>query len=140
VQKENQRKQQEQGEDQHKAEEVLSRSFKTGRSPRVVVESFNGNLTVEANLEGVVDTRLIKQSEHTTEQQAHEGLKNIDLTMTQDRDTVRIAARRLQAVNWPGLQGVSAVLRVPPEAVLELRTSNGSVTVTDRRATCMSRR
>jgi DUF4097 and DUF4098 domain-containing protein YvlB len=28
------------------------------------------------------------------------------------------------------LQGVSAVLRVPPQAVLDLRTSNGTVTVT----------
>jgi hypothetical protein len=81
-QKGNQRELQEQGESQHKAEEVISRSFKTGKSPKVVVESFNGNLTVEANLEGVVDTRVIKQSQHATEQQAQEGLKNIDLTMT----------------------------------------------------------
>jgi hypothetical protein len=56
-------------------------------------------------------------------------LQNIDLAMTQDGDTVRIVARRLQGVNWPSLQGVSAVLRVPPQAILDLRTSNGTVTV-----------
>src|SRR5262249_3837078 len=112
-----------------KTEEVVTKSFKTGKSPKVVVECFNGNIVVVADAEGMVDARVTKGSQHETKEQAQDGLKNIDVTMTQDRDSVVITARRLQEVKWPAEQSASALLRVPPGAVLDLRTSNASATV-----------
>jgi hypothetical protein len=112
-----------------KTEEVVSKSFKTGKSPKVVVECFNGNIEVVADAEGMVDARLTKWSQHETKEQVQDGLKNIDVAMTQERDSVYITARPLQEVKWPAEQRASAVLRVPPGAVLDLRTNNASVTV-----------
>jgi RNA polymerase sigma factor (sigma-70 family) len=117
-------------ETRQKTEEVVTKSFKTGKSPKVVVECFNGNIEVVADAEGMVDARLTKWSQHETKEQAQDGLKNIDVAMTQERDSVFITARRLQEVKWPAQQSASAVLRVPPGAVLDLRTSNASVTTT----------
>jgi hypothetical protein len=112
-----------------KAEEVLTRSFKTGKAPQIGVEVFNGGIEVVVGAEGAVEARLTKRSQAHTEEEAREGLKNIDVQMTQEKGTVRITARRLQEKRV--IQGeVAAQLRVPPGAVLDLRTSNGPVKVT----------
>ena len=50
-----------------KAEEVVSKSFKTGQSPTVTLDLFNGTIEVVADAAGTVDARLTKQSEAETQ-------------------------------------------------------------------------
>jgi DUF4097 and DUF4098 domain-containing protein YvlB len=71
---------------------------------------------------------VTKQSEAKTEDEAKEGLKNIDVQMVQEKGAVRISARRIDPKR-KGHESASAVLRVPAGAVLDLRTDNGSVGV-----------
>jgi RNA polymerase sigma factor (sigma-70 family) len=112
-----------------KAEEVLTRSFKTGKGPQVAVDVFNGDIEVVVGAEGAVEARLTKRSQALTEEEAREGLKKVEVQMTQEKGAVRITARRLQEKR-PGQESVTAQLRVPPGSVLDLRTSNGPVKVT----------
>jgi DUF4097 and DUF4098 domain-containing protein YvlB len=111
------------------AEEVLTRSFKTGMAPPLAVEVFNGGIEVVVGAEGAVEARLTKRSRAGTEEAAREGLENIDVQMAQEKGAVRISARRLRQ-KQDSHEEVAAELRVPPGAVLDLRTNNGSVRLT----------
>jgi len=113
-----------------KAEEVVTKSFKTGQSPSVTLDLFNGTVEVVADAAGTVDARLTKQSEADTKELAEDGLKNIQLDLTQDKDTIKVTARRLREEIKNRSEGVNAVVRVPAGAVLDLGTSNGSVKLT----------
>jgi DUF4097 and DUF4098 domain-containing protein YvlB len=113
-----------------KAEEVLSQSFKTGQAPTVAVELFNGAIEIVADAENAVKARVVKQSQDLTKEQAEEGLKYINVKMTQEKDTIRITAQRLQNKNWHTQEGASAEIHVPAGAALDLRTSNGVVKLT----------
>ncbi|HJZ94554.1 MAG TPA: sigma-70 family RNA polymerase sigma factor [Gemmataceae bacterium] len=114
---------------QQKAEEVVTKSFKTGKAPSVTLEVFNGGITIVADAADAVDARLTKQARAATEEEAKEGLKNIEIDMKQDKDTVTITARRREK-DRVSQESVSAEVRVPAGAVLDLRTDNGGVQVT----------
>ena len=114
----------------HKAEDVVTKSFKTGNSPSVTVEVFNGPVTIIADAAGAVDAKLTKQSQATTEELAKEGLKNIEIEMVQDKDNIRITARRTQDKDRTSQENVSAEVRVPAGATLNLKSSNGTVQAT----------
>ncbi len=111
------------------AEEALTKSFKTGKAPPVAVEVFNGGIAVVVGAEGAVEARLTKRSRAETEDEAVEGLKNVEVEMTQEKGAVRITARRLREKR-DSQEEVAAELRVPAGAVLDLRTSNGPVRLT----------
>jgi DUF4097 and DUF4098 domain-containing protein YvlB len=113
-----------------KAEEVVTKSFKTGQSPTVVLDLFNGAIEVTADAAGTVDARLTKRSQAETKELADEGLKNIQLDLAQDKDTVRVTAKRADESIKNRSEGVDAVVKVPPGAVVDLGTSNGSVKLT----------
>jgi RNA polymerase sigma factor (sigma-70 family) len=119
--------------DRQKAEEVVAQTFKTGKSPAVTLETFNGKIEVVADSDGAVAAKLTKRSEAETEAEAKERLKGIEVTLRQDKDqkqdTVKITARRNEDKR-PSHDRVDAEVRVPPGAVLDLRTSNGPVNVT----------
>jgi RNA polymerase sigma factor (sigma-70 family) len=122
-------KEERQKEGRAKAEEVLTKSFKTGKAPRLAVEVFSGGIEVVVGAEGVAEARLTKRSQADTEEEARQDLKNVEVRMTQEKDGVRITARRLQEKRSSQVD-VAAQLRVPPGAVLDLRTSNGPVKLT----------
>jgi RNA polymerase sigma factor (sigma-70 family) len=113
-----------------KAEEVVNKSFKTGQSPSVALELFNGTIEVVADAAGSVDAQLTKRSEAETKELAEDGLKNIQLDLTQDKDAIKVTARRLREDVKNRSEGVNAVVKVPPGAVLTLGTNNGSVKLT----------
>lgn len=115
----------------HKAEEVVNLSFKTGKSPTVVLEVMNGRIEVVADAADTVTARMTKRCEAQSEEEAKQALKDIDLNQEKDKqDAVRITTK-YPAEKHPGHQvGVDAEVRVPPGAVLDLRTSNGAVKLT----------
>jgi RNA polymerase sigma factor (sigma-70 family) len=112
-------------------EEVVSKSFKTGRAPRVFVELFNGGIIIDARGHDMVDVRAIKYGRAATEEAAKKALQSVDLKISQDGDTVRVQATRPeQQGSWGVSSGVSAELKVPRGAALELSTRNGPIDLT----------
>ena len=110
--------------------EVVTKSFKTGRSPRLIVEMFNGGIDVVAKGDRAVDVRVTKRGNGRTEDLAQQGLGNVEVEMSQDGDTVHVVARKKAEKQTDFNSGASAELEVPVGAVLDLRTGNGPVTVT----------
>ncbi len=117
-------------ETREKAEEVLTRAFKVGKSPSLIVECFNGPIEVIADAKGEVTARVVKKSEALLKGKAQEELKNIDVQFTQEKDTIKIVARRADEKEHEGMAGVAAEIHVPANAAEDLRTSNGSIHVT----------
>ena len=62
------------------------------------------------------------------QQAAQDDLKNVEVTMTQDGDTIRVVAKRTDQRVDIGNSGASAELSVPNGTILDLRSSNGSIT------------
>ena len=112
-----------------KAEEVLNKSFNTKSTPKLVVETFNGPITVTTGEESGVKAKVVKTVQAATEEAAKEDLKNVDVQMTQDGDTVHITAKSVG--EHPLTNRAAGVeLQVPPGSTLDLHTSNGKVTIT----------
>jgi RNA polymerase sigma factor (sigma-70 family) len=117
--------------DKHRtAREVVQRSFATGATPRVIVELYNGGVTVQAKGQGAVSVQVTKQGHGLTEEAAKEALKNVQVEMTHKDDVVHITARPAVEEQRHHSSGASAEVQVPAGAVLELHTGNGPVTVT----------
>ncbi|HLF29100.1 MAG TPA: DUF4097 family beta strand repeat-containing protein [Anaerolineae bacterium] len=110
------------------AEETISQSFETGATPRVVAETFNGEINVLAAEAGQVSVDVIKRGAGFSRAEAEDDLANVEVTLTQEGDTVRIVARRLNAAFNVGNSGATIELSVPAGATLELSSSNGEVT------------
>src|SRR5262249_44545769 len=75
--------------------EAVSKTFQTGPAPNVVVEVFNGNITVEAAPEGAVEVEVTKTVLGETREEAKANLEYIDVQMQQEGNAVRITACRL---------------------------------------------
>jgi DUF4097 and DUF4098 domain-containing protein YvlB len=108
--------------------EVVAKSFKTGRAPRLVLDLFNGGIDLVADTEGRVEVRVTKQGAGESEEAAQAALKNIDVEMAQEGESIRVTAKRLEEVKKTS-SGASAEVRVPSGAVVELHTSNGEVSL-----------
>src|SRR5262249_11585400 len=76
-----------------RAEEMVVKSFTTKGAPRLVVQTFNGAVTVTTGAAGKVEARVIKSVRAESEEAAREDLKNVEVQMSQDGDTVRITAK-----------------------------------------------
>jgi RNA polymerase sigma factor (sigma-70 family) len=111
-----------------RAEEAMEGSFTTKGTARVVVETFNGLIDVQTGAAGTVAAKAVKSVLALTKEAAVEDLKNIDVQMKQEGDTVRITAKPKGEQKLTN-RAAAVELRVPPGAGLDLRTSNGKVTV-----------
>jgi DUF4097 and DUF4098 domain-containing protein YvlB len=111
------------------AEETVSQSFTAAGTPRLVVEMFNGSVdVVTGNDPQAVQIDVIKRGGGVSQAAAEDDLKNVEVTMTQDGDTIRVTAKRTDQRIDLGNSGASARLRVPNGAILDLRSSNGPIT------------
>jgi DUF4097 and DUF4098 domain-containing protein YvlB len=109
------------------AEETVSQSFDMGVSPRIVVETFNGRIDVKAGAEGRVAVDVVKRGAGFSQTEAEADLQNVEVTMIQEGDTLRIVARRTDSALVTGNSGASVDLSVPPGSSLDLRSSNGNI-------------
>jgi DUF4097 and DUF4098 domain-containing protein YvlB len=112
------------------AKEVLTKSFKTGKSPRLIVELHNGAVEITANAESGIDAKVTKEARAETDAAAKEALKSLEVKMEQEGDTVRIKAGKLEGEKRTIHVVASAVLRVPPGTTLDVQTANGAVHLT----------
>ena len=110
------------------ADETITQSFTAGAQPRIVVEMFNGSIDVVTDSANTVKVDVIKRGGGLSQQDAQDDLKNVEVTMTQDGDTIRVVAKRTDQRVDIGNSGASARLRVPEGALLDLHSSNGLIT------------
>jgi DUF4097 and DUF4098 domain-containing protein YvlB len=110
------------------AEETVTQSFTPAGTARVVVEMFNGSVDVVTGSDNTVKIDVIKRGGGVSQAAAEDDLKNVEVTMTQDGDTIRVVAKRTDQRVDLGNSGASAKLRVPNGALLDLRSSNGPIT------------
>jgi RNA polymerase sigma factor (sigma-70 family) len=112
-----------------KVEEVVTKTFKTGSAPRLVVELHNGAIDLDASAKKEVSVRITKEAHAKTEEAAKEALEHLDVKMTQDGNKITVSATREQDKPTEASVKASAVIKVPAGAVLELNTHNGPVKV-----------
>jgi hypothetical protein len=110
------------------AEETVTQSFTTAAAPRVVVEMFNGSIDVATGTDNTVNIDVKKRGGGISQAAAEDDLKNVEVIFAQDGDTIRVTARRTDQRVDLGNTGASARLRVPSGAILDLRSSNASIT------------
>jgi serine/threonine-protein kinase len=106
--------------------EVISKSFRTGRTPRLIVDLFNGGIDLVADSASRVDVRVTKQGSGESDKAAQAALQNVDVKMVQDGEDVRVTAKRIEEARKTN-SGASAEVHVPTGAIVELHTSNGGV-------------
>jgi Putative adhesin len=110
------------------AEQEVSDTFTTKGTPVIVVETFNGAIDVTPGENGTVEARVTKRAGGSTQEEAEQDLENIEITMKQEGDTIKITAEKTDHSMWSD-RGASVDLQVPDGTVLDLRTSNGKVNV-----------
>jgi DUF4097 and DUF4098 domain-containing protein YvlB len=118
--------------------EPESESFPVGPEPYVVVDTFNGRVTVEATSNGSVEARITRRGSGVTEEAARRDLASVFVASEQDGDRVTITARRLSPTSL-GNNGADIDVQVPEGASVELRTSNGRVEVANVRGAIVVR-
>ncbi len=106
-------------------ETTLSEDFQTSSSPKIVIDTFNGQIDVSRAGDGEVVVDVIKRASGIDRLTAQAALNNVLVSMIQEDNTITITAERMD--RGPGQFGASVVIAVPAAAELELRTSNGRV-------------
>lgn len=102
-------------------------SFAVGESPRIIVVTFNGRISVTVAGDGNVEARVRSRGSGTSSAAAKRDLDNVDVQMTQLGDVIRIEARRIDDVQTLGNSGADVDVTVPAASSVELRTANGRV-------------
>ncbi|MCU0483320.1 MAG: DUF4097 domain-containing protein [Chloroflexi bacterium] len=95
----------------------------------VVIETFNGPVTVRAGEPGRVEATLEVTGTGTTRAEADADRANVATTLEEEVGRVRLRAVYAPNPGSPGNRGAAATVMVPPGSELEIRTSNGAVTV-----------
>jgi DUF4097 and DUF4098 domain-containing protein YvlB len=124
--------------DKVKLEQTLSEVFKAGPNPRVVVETFNGSITVVGSDGDNVEAAVTKRGEGPDESVARHCLANIDVSLRQEGEVIYVTAR-LEHSTRRGHAQASVTIRVPSRAAVELETDNGPVRIRDLRHTVTTR-
>jgi hypothetical protein len=112
-----------------KAEKAEQRSFLVSGQPSVIVDTFNGPITVKAASDSKVEAVVTKIGSGATTEAAQADLENVIVTYSQDGDTIRIVAKRTGPRVF-GSSGASIELKVPSNSLLSLTTSNGAISAT----------
>ncbi len=102
-------------------------AFQVGASPRIIVETFNGRISIAASGDGTVEARVQKRGSGTSSAAAKRDLDRVAVKFSQVDDVIRIEARRLDDATTLGNSGADVEVTVPAASSVELRTSNGRV-------------
>jgi Toastrack DUF4097 len=97
--------------------------------PLVVIETFNGEVAVRAGEPGRVDATVEVTGTGPTQAEAEAARANVVTTLEKEAGRVRLRAVYGPNPASPGNSGAAATVTVPPGSELDIRTSNGAVTV-----------
>jgi DUF4097 and DUF4098 domain-containing protein YvlB len=111
---------------QVKATATERRSFDASAHPLVVVETFNGQITVKVATNNKIEATVTKTGSGANQETAEADLKNVSVDYAQEGETVRIVAKRTGPKTF-GSSGASVDLGVPAGTVLALSTQNGKI-------------
>jgi hypothetical protein len=109
----------------------VERSWTVHATPRVIVDTFHGGIWVHPGAPGLVKATVEPHSswKNGSLVQAEGALKQVDVSLAQEGDTVRIIAKQVGALPGVCSLSVSTNLSIPPGANLVLRTGAGSIAV-----------
>ena len=112
------------------AQRTDSKSLIVDLAPVVVVDTFNGRISVTAGLDGVVEARVTSRGSGTSQADAEADLANVQVTFDHSFgkfEQVTITARRTDKPLTLGNSGADIEVSVPAASSLQLRTSNGRI-------------
>lgn len=109
----------------HRASETESDVFKTGANPKIVVETFNGSIDISNGHEDEVAVEVTKHASGFDQQSAELNLERIEVQMSAENDEVHVRIKRIGSSL--GNSGASVVIAAPPNASVELKSSNGYI-------------
>jgi DUF4097 and DUF4098 domain-containing protein YvlB len=126
------------------ADETIKQSFQAGAKTTIVVDTFAGAIDFELVEGDTVQIEVLKQGGGDTKEEAAENLKNIDLAIKQEGDTIRVTATNpikpkskttlsngmvvIGQLMGPGKTDVR--IKSPARAALEFKTNYGNVAIT----------
>jgi DUF4097 and DUF4098 domain-containing protein YvlB len=108
------------------AKDVVSKSFPVNGTPKVVLDTFNGYIDVTVTDEKTVGAEITRKAGGISQEAAQADLKSIQVTASQEGDTVKISAKNLDQSPFSN-RGASIDVHVPVGTVLVLSTNNGRI-------------
>jgi hypothetical protein len=102
-------------------------SVPVGLAPVVIVDTFNGRITVMTGSEDSVDVRVTSRGSGSDEAEAEQDLAKVVVAIASNADRVTVTARRTDQPVSLGDSGADVEIAVPPASSLQLRTSNGRI-------------
>jgi hypothetical protein len=115
------------------------KDLQVSSTPTVVVDTFNGRISAIAAGSDVVEIRVNSRGSGSDQAEAERDLAQVVVDITQVGDRVTITARRKDSPPVLGDSGADVELYVPPDARLELRTSNERIEATNVTGTVIAR-
>ena len=110
------------------ATEQERRTIPADEAPFILVETFNGRISVQGGADPVVEVRITRRGSGTSQDRAERDLENVRIDVETAPDRIAITARRTGDPSAsPGNSGADLEVIVPAGASVELRTSNGRV-------------
>ncbi len=118
-------------------ERQLAHTYQVGPGATVLVDISGGRISVVPSSGRDATVRLIQRVHTTSEREAENALRDYTVVMTQDNGGVRLTTRRSSGASvglWrrPRVQ-MDAELTVPPDVVLDVKTSGGSIEIRGER-------
>ena len=98
-----------------------------GDAPVIIVDTFNGRISIQAAADGAVEARVLRRGSGTSTAAAQRDLANVAVDFTRFGDTFTISARRVDNAQTIGNSGADVEVSVPTSSSVELRTANGRV-------------
>jgi DUF4097 and DUF4098 domain-containing protein YvlB len=102
-----------------------SEVFKTSDAPTIVVDTFNGSIDISNGQADEVVVEVTKQASGFDQEAAERNLENIEASIDQDENEIRVKIRRLG--HTFGNCGASVVIAAPKGAKINLETHNGYI-------------
>lgn len=125
-------------------ERVVEKSFTVGGAGLLKIETQGGSIKVQPSSDSVVKITARQSIKASSESEADELLKGLELTFDQSGNNVSAVARyegqkeRGWFKSWPPVQ-VSFTVSVPAAFAAELKTSGGEIAVGDLQGKLMAR-
>lgn len=110
-----------------------------GLAPVVVVDTFNGRISVTAGSESDVSVRVTSRGSGSDQGEAERDLANVAVSITSTDGRVTVAARRSDRPISLGDSGSDVEIMVPPASNLQLRTSNGRIEAANTTGSILAR-
>jgi DUF4097 and DUF4098 domain-containing protein YvlB len=107
------------------ATETISEVFDTGDAPTIVVETFNGSIDISDGEDDEVVVEIEKRASGFDQSAAENSLGNIEISLIQDVNEIRITAR--QVGHTFGNCGASVIIAAPKGAKVVLKSTNAYI-------------